>query len=1355
MSLKLLLAFAAVGAHVSAGGASLYVDCRNLGKAGMDGSEARAFGTVQEAVDAIPDGSPDGRSTIFVLPGDYDTGVTNAWIGGKDSGRCRVFVDRKSFLTIRARDGQGTVRIHGAHDATADGLGAAAIRCVASNRARGLRLVDLTLLNGATAAGTDETNPTEGAAMFCSVTDYPASLIGCVVSNCVARYGVVYRGNCFRTLISDNRGYEGGIVRQADLYSCVLTRNVLHGSAYSLCNSGGSVIGCTVVGNASSRALRGVSHVYNTLVSVSAAAGNAIVNATASDGNVTDETDGPFQAVAPIFGDMRLLPACAASVAGRASHLDAAEFAQRSDAAFPEEELRKDFFGVPFGTGESIVAGAVNATVAPASGAFVFRGLSSKNRISLSGFVSGADGIYAFATNYPVQWVVSAVLPEGTNLFGYAYSDSVGNGNSGGRYRFPQMDGSVRMMPPADTALVATNTLETSLRTIYVSASADDSVADGSLERPYGRLNSAAAAVQGETRVIVRLLPGTYADEGDFAHHWGMDCRLWIPGNQDVRWIGEHGAMPVRIEGRAATNPTNAARPGCGEDAMRILAVFGGNVQFQNITFANGFTLDADASNDGGHGGLSYHNGDRLQFHDCVITNCGGACEMMTAGSLVRCRVVDCRPGWKVMEIATDDVGHAIATYFSNVRAPSTSPFSPYRRMTLMGCTVTDSLRDGKYGLVTDSGDAVFACVLKGGLDFKSTVSAGNVIWDYANLSSSAGLFEVDPLLVPGDEPSVFARSEIWGKGAAPSVGNAGSTIHWFASGDIDGASFDLRYGSVMPGARQAGEARAVFVDAPNGGIAVGGRAGVVPLADMDELEVAMAAAKRPCAGVEVNGVAVPFGAETSLTMTAAEIVAAGGMTFRPVFTNEWHVSPCGSDAALGFTAGTAFLTLTNAMAHAVRGDVVRAAPGVYAEGAESHDASMLVKSRVVVPAGVALVSDGGADVTFIEGASDPDDAAHGCGPRGIRCAVLNGEGARIDGFTLRGGRVRGIEEGNNHYNRDFSGGGVCGLARSCLVENCVITNCGAFRGGGARYATLRKCRIEDCLALGNSAALGEGSLIGSLVARNRGEGSVCYDLNELADCTFADNTNLSQTSSALAWRFVDLKADGTGSCARNVAVRGKIECYAPDKNAQVNVFTTEATGDAARAGVTVVSDHELGLDASYRPVVGRSALVDAVRDASADVAGFDYAEDLTGFQRIMNGFRDVGALEGDWRPAYRADLTGSRMFTVSAADADVVETAARAVRLPNGTSVTMRWTADPAGGMAHCALRTSVHSGELSVWLNGDLVRTVVVGGDDPVDVGIDTSMASNELVFAYSGEGYADLLQMTRTRGTLMVIR
>ena len=74
---------------------------------------------------------------------------------------------------------------------------------------------------------------------------------------------------------------------------------------------------------------------------------------------------------------------------------------------------------------------------------------------------------------------------------------------------------------------------------------------------------------------------------------------------------------------------------------------------------------------------------------------------------------------------------------------------------------------------------------------------------------------------------------------------------------------------------------------------------------------------------------------------------------------------------------------------------------------------------------------------------------------------------------------------------------------------------------------------------------------------------------------------------------------------------------------------------------------------------------------------------------------------------------------------------------------------------MAHCALRTSVHSGELSVWLNGDLVRTVVVGGDDPVDVGIDTSMASNELVFAYSGEGYADLLQMTRIRGTLMVIR
>ena len=1126
MAKRIFVASLAV-VQMSVMAATMYVDCRNVGKADMDGSEAKAFGTIQEAVNAIPDGTASDRSTILVLPGDYDSGVTNAWFNSKYNGRSRVFVDRKAFVTIRARDGKGTVRLYGEHDSSvATACGPASVRCIVSYRARGLQIVDVDLLNGATDTNDSETNPTEGAALFCSDASYSACLIGCTVSNCVAQYGIIYRGTCIRTLFVDNHGYDGGIARSSDLYSCILTRNVQHksGPYYALCNAGGTAINCTVVGNAFSHCFRGTgNHIYNTVVSQSSTAGEgrAITNVGTSDANVTDDSYGPFHAIAPALGDFRLLMTSVAVSAGKAEYLDATGLMLYSDAdAFPAAELGKDFFGNSYGSGSTIMAGAVNAIAVPSGGACVFKNISSENRVVVSGHVSVADGIYAFATDYPTQWKVLAILPAGTNLFGYAYKDGGGNDSSGGRYRFPQMDGSVWMTPPADTSLVVTNTLETSLTELWVDPLADDSTATGSRDNPYGKLKSAAAAVQGKTRAIVRLMPGTYAAADDYEFHWGMNCRLWIPGTQDVRWIGEVGETPVRIEGCAATNPVNAARPGCGEDAMRILAVYGGNVQFQNITFANGYTLDAANSSDGAYGGLSYHNGSSIQFHDCMITNCGGAQTMVSPCLMVRCHVLDCCPGQKVMQ----NSGHAFASYFHNVRTPSSSSYNPFSKMSMTACTVVDDQKAGKYGLVTDSSDTVFACVMKGGLNFKSTASTGNVVWDYASRDSSVGLSVADPLLIEIDEPSIYARSGIWSMGAVPTTDNAGAKIHWYASGDIDGNSLVVLDGKFVPGARHTGEVNALFVDAPNGGISANGATGILSMKDMSSVEIAPTASTRPCAGFILNGVTNLFGSAATVSIATADVTAAGGITLQPVFTSDWHVAPDGDDTALGYTVATAFRTLTNAMAHAQGGDIVHAAAGVYAEGAALHDSAMQVRSRVVIKNGVSLVSDEGASHTVIEGVPDQTGGEYGCGPNAIRCVWLDGAGARIDGFTLRGGRTRGLESGNNHFNKDFSGGGVCGASRYATVENCVITNCGAYRGGGVRYATLKKCRIEDCFALYNSPAIGEGYLYGSLVVRNRGENPTCYDIGKIADCTFADNMSLDGSSAAAVWEFVDLK---------------------------------------------------------------------------------------------------------------------------------------------------------------------------------------------------------------------------------------
>ena len=80
----------------SAAAATYYVDDDNYGKTGLNGStEALAYGTIQDAVDAASSGS-----TIIVLPGTYDKGGVYC-----DGSTNRVFVDDKK-LTIKSAEGR-------------------------------------------------------------------------------------------------------------------------------------------------------------------------------------------------------------------------------------------------------------------------------------------------------------------------------------------------------------------------------------------------------------------------------------------------------------------------------------------------------------------------------------------------------------------------------------------------------------------------------------------------------------------------------------------------------------------------------------------------------------------------------------------------------------------------------------------------------------------------------------------------------------------------------------------------------------------------------------------------------------------------------------------------------------------------------------------------------------------------------------------------------------------------------------------------------------------------------------------------------------------------------------------------
>ncbi|MBQ2632483.1 MAG: DUF1565 domain-containing protein, partial [Kiritimatiellae bacterium] len=103
------------------------------------------------------------------------------------------------------------------------------------------------------------------------------------------------------------------------------------------------------------------------------------------------------------------------------------------------------------------------------------------------------------------------------------------------------------------------------------------------------------------------------------------------------------------------------------------------------------------------------------------------------------------------------------------------------------------------------------------------------------------------------------------------------------------------------------------------------------------------------------------------------------------------------------------------------KGDRVHAAAGIYESGSTNG-------YRVVLPAGVTLVGDEGADRTVILGMKH-DGGTNGCGADALRCAYI-GDGAQLRGFTLTGGHVP--EWGSSAFGGAAYGVGV---GKSFLVD--------------------------------------------------------------------------------------------------------------------------------------------------------------------------------------------------------------------------------------------------------------------------------------------------------------------------------
>lgn len=378
-----------------------------------------------------------------------------------------------------------------------------------------------------------------------------------------------------------------------------------------------------------------------------------------------------------------------------------------------------------------------------------------------------------------------------------------------------------------------------------------------------------------------------------------------------------------------------------------------------------------------------------------------------------------------------------------------------------------------------------------------------------------------------------------------------------------------------------------------------------------------------------------------------------------------YFVKPTGDDTADGKTFATARKTLKGAMEipGLAAGDIVYAAPGVYAEG-EMWGA--YGSNRVVVAEGVGLVGYAGADATAIEGRFA--DAADKCGPEALRCVCARA-GAFVRGFTLRNGATAAELPPDSTNANGLNGGNVWANDGATFVD-CVISNGVAkYRGGGAGSlykpgGNYIRCRfVDNEVGDPTGAAATFGNFYGCVFR----DGDVYGAGVSAVNCTFLSGARIrgGGTSDATVGRVYNSIISGADG--------------GNDSYIRCLMAVSALASNSTKSDGTLLGQANLAakLDADYRPLKDAN-LVD-FGDANHYLTNFPAAflrfagMDFAGGQRVYNGAIDAGAGEYDWRGDFAKKLA-RKGVAIPAADANVTTNALAGLDLPMGESTTVRY---------------------------------------------------------------------------------
>jgi len=1350
-------------AALSACAGTWWVDAQSTAE-GETGTSEQPYRTIQAAVDAAA-----ANDTVYVRPGVYDRGgrIDPGMDGGKGCTN-RVVIAKR--LRIESTDGAAVTHIVGQY-ATPNGrqAGATAVSCV-SCTADGTVLKGFTLRDGASADTGANLNINHAGGIRSSRQN--VFVVDCVVSNCVAtRGGAMRNGIAIRTLFVGNRttGGYGSALRGSRAYACVFLGNGASSSDNHLAAVDASdwLSCCTFVGQPCGGAIAGGNialnldnclFAFSRLESLTFLADHAthvrscVADTVRTDASATVTLDrfttgvSPYQVASPFEGDFRVVAYGPCDGTGDPS--------LTSPAWVPEEFRGYDINGRPLLKSDgSCNIGACAESVSPKGGFLTFGAKGSLPPVLADGSVLHRNTAYASADNriyigavdrHPRQvCVVAAPNLQDASLPPLALERTGAGLTDDGNTPWAFFDSGANrdrtwlMVPPLGH--VSTNTVTYAASVRYVSPDGTDDAAAGRGESeasPYRTLQYAVD--RSASSSILIALPGVYDEGHGYAN--GMSNR--------VCFVKKHFVLRSR-DGASVTTILGRNEPNFSILNMRPIAMEGSgyHVLVQGFTLSGGNVREnKNASQGCGPAGAGYNH--RSQVRDCLVTGNGRSW---------------CRGG------AFNSIWAARCVFTNNY---TLGQAGANRNGICSSCVMYENYAGGG-GDIDVSGFGVqcssYSLQMQGAsmplaaasADFYNCVCAGTVAAPaegyeragcYCLGTGGTGYAACSHQFVDPSAMDFRLRSDseaVTGLGVNVSPKNPG-WLWLYSTDDIEGNPLVYIDGRPIPGAVQkivpvvklaaTQSAELTVSPAPDAD-------GCIVLTNADQritLTAAATSRRNRLGPYEVNGVRVGSIAEPYSFGLDDLVSVTGPVTVGVAINPHWYVAPGGNDANDGWTAGTPRRTLTAGVADAVSGDTVHLAAGTYADGVayltSGSGTFNQTGNRVIVPEGVTLVGDEGAEATLIVGAFGSNNKV---GTGAVRCAFLE-RNACIRRCTLTGGSVYG---GGASDTDDYAGG-FNARDMTGYAEYCIISNNHGMRASAAASGSCVRCRLlkNTAAAWGTGVAGRNASFYGCWFDGNS-NGTLVMDPPCFVGCTVSANNDFGDYST-----FAVQSSSAGAVIANNVILSGDISVSGAMSNSIAAAGLTVTAGGGLSNVTTDYTAAELKLDAAGVPAKDSPAVDYGTVSTTYD-ALWGAETDLYGVARVYNGAQDCGACERDWRADYAQDMGVG--FAVQAADAcvrEVSSVAGRRVYLPAGTLVASRISGN---GRVRGTLEVT-GTGVLEVAVNG-IVRARCRQGQTKIRLAAESE--ADRLTFTYlpgaDDAGGAYLSNLTCGTGLAVFVR